>query len=224
MIRLFVGAVLAAVVLFAWGFVFWAASGVMYRFLRPLPDEAEVTQALQKGDIESGTYLIPFPAPDAMSGKDAAKAEELRRRSLRGPVVEIIYRKEGLDPTDPQQYVAGFCHFLAASLLAGVLLVMAQPGLRRYPARVLFVTLVGVFAAVAVVLSKPVWFHHPWPAALYESAYVVIGWLLAGIVLALVIRPAKEAAKSVGAAPRAADPAASTPEVFVTPPAAPPSP
>ena len=208
MIRLFVGALLSAVVLFVWGFVFWAASGVTPRFLHPLPNEDEVKQALQKGDIGSGTYLIPYPAPGAMSGADPKREADFVSRSERGPVVEIIYRKEGLDPRNVQEYVAGFCHFLAASLLAGVLLVLAQPGLRRYPARVLFVMLAGVFATVTVGFSKPVWFHHPWPAALYEAAYVVIGWLLAGQVLGLVIRP------PTGAAPAAP----------VSPPAAPPSP
>ena len=194
MIRLLVGALLSAVVLFFWGFVFWAASGVMYRFMFPLPNEDEVTQALQNAKIESGTYLIPFPAPEAMSGADPKREADFMARHVRGPVVEIVYRKEGLDPRNVQEYVVGFCHYLAASLLAGVLLVMAQPGLQRYPARVLFVALVGVFACVAIAFAKPVWFHHPWPAILYESAYNAIGWLLAGLVMALVIRPVKEAA------------------------------
>ena len=223
MIRLLAGAALSAVVLFVWGFVFWAASGVMYQFLSPLPDEGEVAEALQKRNLESGTYLIPFPA----RGADAQARADFRDRSIRGPLVEIVYHKEGVDPADPQPYVAGFCQFLAASLVAGVLLILAQPGLRPYPARVLFVALLGVFASVAVAFSKPVWFHHPWPAALYESAYVVVGWLLAGLAMAAVIRPAKPAApKPAQPAPAPEVKSAATPswEVRISPPAAPPSP
>ena len=52
--------------------------------------------------------------------------------------------------------------------------------------------LIGVFATVAVTIAKPIWFFHPWPAVLYEAAFQVIGWLLAGVVLALLVRPAKE--------------------------------
>jgi hypothetical protein len=109
--------------------------------------------------------------------------------------VEIIYRKDGLDPISPQEMAVGFCHFLAASLLAGVLLIMAQPGLPRYWMRVLYVTLVGAFATVAISFAGPIWFHHPWPAVLYTSAYQLIGWLLAGLVLGLVIRPTKPTAE-----------------------------
>ena len=189
MIRLILGALLSAVVLFVWGFVFWAASGIMYQFIHRLPNEDEVSQALQKTDPDSGTYLIPFPDPAAMSGADRDKEAALKTQDLKGPLVEIIYRKEGLDPTRPQEYAVGFCHFLAASLLAGVLLILSQPGLPRYWMRVAFVTLAGVFATVAVSFAGPIWFHHPWEAVLYTSAYQVIGWMLAGLVLGLVIRP-----------------------------------
>lgn len=191
MIRLILGAVLAAVVLFAWGFVFWAASGVIYQFMHRLDNEEDVALALQKTDPASGTYLIPFPDRAAVDGSDKEKAADLKARHIKGPVVEIIYRKEGLDPLSSQEMVMGFCHFLAAALLAGVLLVMSQPGLPRYWMRVLFVTVLGAFATVAVSFAGPVWFHHPWPAVLYTSAYQLVGWLLAGLVMALVIRPAK---------------------------------
>jgi hypothetical protein len=196
MIRLLVGALVSAAVLFAWGFVFWFVSGVMYQFMRPVADEDAAKQALQQLIPESGTYLIPFPDRAAVSGSDAGKAADLLNRYLQGPVVEINYRKEGVTPNDPQQFVAGGCQFLAASLVASVLLVLAQPGLQRYLARVLFVTLLGVFASVAVKFSDPIWFHHPWPTALYESGYVVVGWLLAGLAMGLVIKPSKEAKKA----------------------------
>ena len=197
MIRLIFGALLSAVVLFAWGFVFWAVSGIMYQFIHRLPNEDEVSQALQKTDPDSGTYRIPFPDPAAMSGSDKDKEAALKTQNLKGPLIEIIYRKEGLDPTRPQEYAVGFCHFLAASLLAGMLLILSQPGLPRYWMRVAFVTLAGVFATVAVSFAGPIWFHHPWAAVLYTSAYQVIGWLLAGLVLGWVLRPANAAEQKI---------------------------
>ena len=192
MFRLLFGALLSAVVLFFWGFVFWVQSGVMFQFLHALPNDEEVVEALQKSDPPSGTYLIPFPA-SAADAADKDREAALLDRHRKGPLVEIIYRKEGLDPTRPQEMIKGFCHFFAASLLAGVLLVLALPGLPRYVMRVLFVFLLGAFATVAISFAGPVWFHHPWTAVLYTSAYQVIGWLLAGLAMGLVIRPIKPA-------------------------------
>jgi hypothetical protein len=198
MIRLFVGALLSAVVLFVWGYVFWSASGVMVQFMHRLPDEDKAVQLFQDHDLESGAYLIPFPGPAALNGTDKDKEDVYLARRVKGPLMEIIYRKEGApSPGNPQVLAVGFCHYFAASLLAAVLLILAQPGLPRYPMRVLFVTLAGVFATVAITFAKPIWFFHPWPAVLYEAAFQTIGWLLAGLVLGLVIRPAKAAPTQV---------------------------
>jgi hypothetical protein len=192
MIRLFVGALLSAVVLFLWGYAFWSASGVMYQFMFRLPDEDQVVQLFQDRNLESGTYLVPFADPAALNGTDKEKEGAYTARRIKGPLMEIVYRKDGAaSPTNPLILARGFCHYFAASLLAAILLIMAQPGLPRYPMRVLFVFLAGVFATVAITFAKPIWFFHPWPTVLYEAAFQTIGWLLAGIVLGLVIRPAK---------------------------------
>ena len=186
-------ALLSAVVLFVWGYVFWSASGIMYQFMYQLPDADKVVQLFQAHDLPSGNYVIPFPDQAAMNGTDREKQGNYLARRDKGPLMEIIYRKHGAHgPNDPQFLARGFCYYFAASLLAGVLLIMAQPGLPRYPMRVLFVFLAGVFATVAVSFTKPIWFFHPWPAVLYEAAFQTIGWLLAGIMLGLVIRPTKE--------------------------------
>lgn len=223
MIRLVVGAVLSAAVLFAWQVFFWDYSGLPYRFTHPLPNEDEAAQALRNANLESGTYLLPFPVPEGVSGADPQREAAYHSRRVRGPIVEVIYRKEGVDAIDSQRYVAGFCQFLAASLLAGVLLVMAQPGLPRYPVRVLFVAVVGVFATVAVGLQGPIWFHHPWPAVLYEAGQQAVGWLAAGSVMGLVVRPLRPAAAKPDALPVAAKEPVGPPlmEVAVSPPAAP---
>jgi hypothetical protein len=199
MIRLFLGALLSAVVLFIWGYVFWSASGVMLQFMHPLPDEDAIVDLMQAKDLESGTYLAPFPDPAALDGRDKEKQSVYLARRVKGPLMEIIYRKDGAaSPTNPLVLARGFCHYFAASLLAGVLLIMAQPGLTHYPARVLFVFLIGVFATVAITFAGPIWFFHPWPTALYEAAFQAIGWLLAGIVLGIVIRPTKATADVKG--------------------------
>jgi hypothetical protein len=194
-----VGALLSAVVLFVWGYVFWFASGIMVQFMHPMPEEDDVVHLFQKNDLESGTYLIPFPDLAALNGTDKERQAVYMARRVKGPLMEIIYRKDGAaSPTNPLILARGFCHYFAASLLAAILLIMAQPGLPRYPMRVLFVFLAGVFATVAITFAKPIWFFHPWPAVLYEAGFQAIGWLLAGIVLGLVIRPAKTSTPAKG--------------------------
>jgi hypothetical protein len=190
MIRVLVGALLSAVVLMGWGFVFWEVLPVHDYTLKKLTDEQAVVVDLKKGNPESGHYFIPFPDKVALSGKDPTATESLTKRRREGPLVEIIYRKEGVEGLmDPMIFVQGFIHFLVSALIAGLLLTMALPNLPTYLGRVLFVFLLGLFASVVVTLSDPIWFLHPWQFALLKGAFEAAGWLLAGLVLGLVVRP-----------------------------------
>jgi hypothetical protein len=125
-------------------------------------------------------------------------AEVLTKKHRDGPLVEVIYQKDGVDMNSLLVYAMGFGHFLVTSFLAAVVLLLAAPGLRAYPARVFFVFLVGVFASVAVHLSYPIWFHHPWPVHLVQAGYTASSWLLAGVVLGLVIRPRRPETRLTG--------------------------
>jgi hypothetical protein len=187
MIRYLVGSLLAAVVLFFWGFLFWGVSPIPYLFMHRFANEDEVTQVLQKNAPESGAYFLPFPADAGSSDAEAHKA--LLERHRKGPLVEVQYNKDGADVESPLMYVFGFGQIFLASLLVGLLLWLALPNLHAYPTRVLFVFLAGVFASAAITLAEPVWFHHPWVGAVNVAIHHLVGWLLAGLVMGLVIRP-----------------------------------
>jgi len=83
----------------------------------------------------------------------------------------------------------GFLQMFASALLAAVLLAIAGPRLKSYVSRVGFVFLLGLFAAVTIHLAEPVWFARPWDYHLVMSFDECCKALLAGIVLAVVVRP-----------------------------------
>ncbi len=191
MLRLLIGSLLAAVVLFAWGAVFWGVSPLPFAVMRAVPNDEVVVEVLKKNLPASGVYLSPFPDEERY-GADRAEAEKaFLERHRQGPLVQITYRKDGLDAQGPAVFAAGFVHMLVSSLLVGGLLMLALPGLGGYASRVLFVFLAGVFASVTVTLSTPIWFHHPWQFPLLNALYHATNWLLAGFVLGAVIRPRK---------------------------------
>jgi hypothetical protein len=180
MVRLLLGALAAAVVLFAWGFVYWAALPFSFLVIRALPDAESLGQTLKGKIADDGLYFYAWPDPDLHARDPAAARTEADRRLKEGPRIQVYYRKDGMDETaQAMMFAQGFLHYVVASLIAGGLLRFA--GLQRYLARVLLVAGIGLFAAI--------WFHHPWPWALFQAVYTVIGWLLAGLVLAAFIRP-----------------------------------
>jgi hypothetical protein len=189
MLRLLIGVLLSAVVLMAWGFVFWMVLPFAPNVMQRLPDDERIARALSEAGTPTGTYFYPYPDREAMSGKDPEAQQAFIRKHSGGPLMQISYRREGVQAMDPAYFAVGFGHMLAGSLLAGVLLLIALPRLPSYPARVGFVFLVALFATVSITLGRPIWFHHPWRFALLMAGFHLFGWLLSALVLALVIRP-----------------------------------
>jgi len=189
MIRLVLGALLSAVVLFVWGALFWVVSPLRFGVLRPLPRDEAVVGLLEQNLPHSGVFLSPFPDDDRFNADPKEAKEEFQKRQRKGPLVQISYRKGGVDPMSPAVLAFGFGHAFVSALLVGGLLLLALPALPSYASRLLFVFLAGVFAAVTVSLSPPVWLHQPWDLPLFNALYHASGWFVARFVLAAIVRP-----------------------------------
>jgi hypothetical protein len=186
--RVVVGSVASAIVLMAWGFMFWVVLSAPGGMARAVPDETALMDELRVRLPESDTYFFPLP-PEAEPGRDEAPAlEAFRQRKTAGPVGIIHFRRTGYDPLSPINYARDFLHLLLSSLLAALLLAAALPVLESYASRAAFVFGLGVFATVAVRLSDPVWWHLPWAHFLYGALYDVAAWLIAGLVLAGIVK------------------------------------
>lgn len=192
-VRVLLGAVLSALALMLWGFVFWVVLSAPGGEVRAVPDELAVTEFLYRALPQSGTYVFPTrPQPD--NGRDEVRVlEAYRQRQIAGPVGLLHINRGGADPLSPRTYVRGFAQAFAATLLAAVLMLAAMPVLETFVQRAAFVFGLGLFAAVAVRLYEPIWWHLPWGHFVHSAAYHVAGWLIAGIVLAAIVRPPRGA-------------------------------
>ncbi len=189
-IRLVIGAFLAAVLMFFWGFLFWSVLPVS----KSMMDRAENEDALianLKGSLKGeGFYFLPFPDGDAMDTSSTdPKVVALQKKHAEGPLVTIIYQPKGVSMEDMGRIMAmGFGHMFVSALLAGSLLILAAPNLKSYFARVLFVFGLAVFASFTLEFSDVIWFHHPLKFHLVAAGYALVGWLLAGLALGALIR------------------------------------
>jgi hypothetical protein len=186
-IRLLIGAILAAIVMFVWGGAFWMVLATQIGFMRQA--DPDVLKAMVSHEAESGEYFYPMPVSIDATPDDRKAAEE---KTKAGPLMEISFRNEGVE-TGPLFFATGFGHLLALGIIAGFLLTMAVKGLPTYLSRVGFVLLLGILASAAIDVEQVVWMHHPWRYPTMLAIYHVGSWLLAGIVLGAIIRPPREA-------------------------------
>ena len=217
MIRIMIAGVVGAVVYFVWGMLAWMAVPLHTPTIHALPAESAIIDALKTQHLETGVYVAPYSEnPADMSEPES----EFMKRHTAGPIFSVYYQREGAEPMNAGVLGTGFVIDLLAALLAACLLSSIGPCGRSYWCRVGFVTGLGIFVAVVGHLSYWNWMHFPLGYTVAFMIDVTVGWLLAGLAIAALIRPPTKEPKSVVAVAPAVD---TKPEKRVTP-AAPPQP
>lgn len=154
-----------------------------------LPDSEPVLDALEANGLTTGLYTMP-----GMQEWEA-DPDRFARMHTEGPLVSfLVYYEEGRPPMSPTVFVIGIVLTLLEGLLAAGLLMLAVDKLPGYAQRVLFVAALGVFTALTGPVTLGNWMYFP---AGYVGADVidhVIGWTLAGLVMAVFVKPKPAAA------------------------------
>jgi hypothetical protein len=168
-----VGSIIAAVVMFALGFVFFGLLGMM--MFDPLgADTAATVQAALGGALpETGTFMVP--------GDEEA--------FMRGPSAVVQYVAAGELPTMPMAMGMGFVHFLLTALLIGYGLKAAGGDFARQARLVVWF---GLAAAVFMHLGDPIWYGVSWRFALFEFVADGVMFIAGGLVLARWFTSARE--------------------------------
>ena len=148
--------------------------------------DPDVIATLKQAFPENGVYMYPWV--DTSAGDQPGLQEEFQRQHAEGPVVQIFYHASGIPASEMGTVMGyGFVHMLATALLASVLLALAEPSC-CYLARVSFVFGLGLFATLWIEGANVIWWHYPTSHSVFMSAYNVVAWLLAGLVIGAIVK------------------------------------
>lgn len=184
---------ISAVLLFFFGFAWWAATPAPKSVMRKVDDEEALGEALREACPESGVYVMPW-MPD---GHEVSEAEQkaFEERHAKGPLAQVFIVREGKDPQAAWFLLQGFLHFFALSLMMVIITrKLAHEGW-GFGGRLGAILTLAFFATFARDLSHPIWFHHDWGYWAFHSAYAFSQWLVAGPVVAGFAAGAKPAAE-----------------------------
>jgi len=121
------------------------------------------------------------------SDKKTEAADNLAETVARYPSGMLIYNAAGSRPIELFRWLSvDFLIELGQVVLAVFLL--SRTRLTRFSARVIFVLLIGVVAAIATNLSNWNWYGFPSDYTLAYMFIQIVGFLCAGLVAALVLR------------------------------------
>lgn len=188
--RVFLAALLGAIAMFIWTFIAHMALPLGEAGIREIPNETAVLSAMQSNIAEkAGFYYFPGlglgPNPSREAQHQAMK--HMDEKLAQNPTGILIYHPAGSRPFVMVRYLTiEFVTELLEALLVVYLLSLTR--LTTFGARVAFVTVAGVLAAVATNISYWNWYGFP---AVYTSAYIfiqVVGFLCIGLVAAWVLK------------------------------------
>lgn len=182
--RILLASVLAALAMILWGIIFWWSS-LPYYAVKPISDDTAAIRFLKVHFPASGTYMIPgrHHDPDAI--------EELRET---GPVATIHVRSKQDVPSELSVIGKGILQALLTTLLLSYLMSYISPALKTYRSRVGMVALAGLAAAIYNDLANPIWWYQPWSWNVVKTAYDITAWTVAGLVIAIIVKPRRTSA------------------------------
>lgn len=183
-VRTLVAGIVAGVVVFIWGAVSHMALPLGEVGIKQIPNEAPVLAAMRASISEPGFYF--FPGMDMSATPSEAQQKEWEEKYRAGPYGVLVYHPQGTQPMSPRQLLTELAANIASALLAALLL--SATALEGFGRRVLFVTGLGLFATVTVLVSYWNWYGFPSNFVLASMADETIGWFLGGLVLAAMIK------------------------------------
>ncbi len=187
--RALLASLLGAIAMFLWASLAHMALPLGEVGVREIPREGPVLDALHAsiGDA-AGLYIFPGfgLAPDASRSERSAAMSHYAEKLAASPSGILVYHPPGAQGLTPSRLVIEFATEFLETLLAVLLLGMTR--LASYGSRVGFVTLAGLLAVLATNVSYWNWYDFP---GNYTAAYMtteLVGFLVAGLVVAAVLR------------------------------------
>jgi hypothetical protein len=169
-----------------WGFISWEVLPLHNMTMHTLSNEDAVVAALKSGNAESGTYMIPGISEKADDATKKAQMEKMKR----GPIGMLHYSNEGYGEMEAMYFIKGFLVFFFSAMVAASLLGKLSWSLAsKYSARVRFILSIGIFLAIAARLGDWAWFGYPANFSIMLAVFDIIGWTLAGLVIAWRMKP-----------------------------------
>ncbi len=193
MARILIGGVVGGLVIFFWGFVSHMLLSIGEMGMQSVPHEEGLAAAIKADVPAPGLYFVP--------GRDMSKPqsnEEMQAhmdKVTKGPYGFMVIHPTGRDVSLGKRLPIELGTNVVCALLAAILVSQLRPG---FIVRVACVTLVGILASIMTNVPYWNWYGFPTEFTLAQIIEHSVGWFLAGIVLAAVIRPSA-AKPAVGA-------------------------
>lgn len=181
--RILIAGILGAVAMYIWSTIAHVATPLATMGVSHLNHEQPVMDAVRTDlGSKSGFYLYPWSEDMSADGMKAQQAKlDANGMGL------LVYRAPGTASVSMgKPMIHEFINELVQVLIATWLL--AQSAVAGYARRTIFVTAIGVCVGIGTNVSYHIWYGFPADYTLANIVMQVVGYLVAGLVIAGVLR------------------------------------
>jgi hypothetical protein len=185
----FIAALLGAVAIFLWSFIAHMFTPLGQAGTSPMPGADAVSSALESSlPNRRGMYMFPTGGltPESTRQEHAAAMDKVMAEMKTKPSGLVVYHPPGRTFNFAKTLAVEFGIDFLEALIAVYLL--SQTTLATFGGRVMFVTAAGILAAIATNLSYWNWYGFNTTYTVANVIMEVVGFVAAGLVIALVLR------------------------------------
>ena len=187
--RILFAGILGGIVMFIWTSIAHMALPLGEAGINEIPNESTVLNAMQSsmGDT-AGLYIFPGLGV----GKNATRDEknqamkQMQQRIAANPSGILMYHPPGRQFAFGKSLAVEFSTEVLQAIL--IIWLLAQTRIESFTARVGFVLIAGILAAITTNVSYWNWYGFP---GVYTASYIfieVVGFVLVGVIAALILR------------------------------------
>ena len=187
--RILLAGIIGGIAMFVWTSIAHMALPLGEAGINEIPNEPAVLSAMHTsmGDND-GLYIFPGLGV----GKNATREEkneamkQMQQRIAANPSGILMYHPPGRPFAFGKSLAVEFSTEVLQAIL--VIWLLAQTGIDSFAARVGFVVIAGILAAITTNVSYWNWYGFP---GVYTASYMlieIVGFLLVGVIAGLVLR------------------------------------
>ena len=180
-----IATILGGVTIFLWGGLSHMVLLKGIGFTR-MSNEERIVSTLRSSLPGDGLYF--FPSIDLRGNPTREEQAAWEARFRAGPTGMIIYHAVGDAPLSPRKLSV---QFLSDVLAAGIITYLLSLVIATYWRRVGLVALLGAFALFAIGSIYWNWYGFPNAFFLAQGVDMIVGWSLAGALIAKLTQPAR---------------------------------
>jgi len=185
--RTLIAGILGGVIAFVWSSVVHVMPFTSQLGLSVMNEKEDAVLAAVKSNLpQPGLYF--FPGMDMTKAMTKEQQDAWVAKYKVGPSGLLLLQPSGGEPMASKQLVVEFASTVLCGLIAAFILAATVGSLT---CRATMVATLGLFTWLAISVSQWNWYHFPFRFVALDAIDQVIGWLLAGFLMAKMIKPAQ---------------------------------